>query len=105
MGDRPWRDEIPARAMPVSGVVARLPHKMQSLFMEIVGAKDPGLLAALQAEDEPTETEEGAVEAILADELATQMGPPDWEPTGRGIAIEKMIKQFFVLWPLVRTKE
>ncbi len=105
MGEPPCRDEIPARAISVSGVVAALPQHMQSLFVGIVGTKDPELLAALQAKGEPTENEERAVEAILADELATQMGPPDWEPTAEGLAIEQLIKHFFVLWPLDRTKE
>lgn len=93
MGDKPSRDAMPT---PITGAVAAFPEEMQPLFVELIGARDPGLRTILLQKDQPGKVEQLAVEAILGDEPDTQLVSPDWEPTGRGIAIEKLIRQFFV---------
>ena len=83
----------------MTNVVESLPSRMRTLFTEVIGARNPGLLAALMNREDPTSDERAEVENILADEFNSCLRQ-DWEPTDRGIQIDELLGAFLLRWPV-----
>jgi hypothetical protein len=84
---------------PVSNVLDSLPARFQPLVAEIIAQRDEALLAALRAQQEPSQAERSAVEEILSDEFCRNLGPDD-EPTPRGRDIDDALGAFLLRWPI-----
>ena len=80
-------------------VIESLPADMRSLFEEMVGERDPLLLADLKVASEATPDQRIAVEQILSAEFSRELRP-DYEPTERGRAIDNLLGQFLLRWPI-----
>ena len=83
----------------VINIVDSLPEQRRTLFAEIVGQRDPELLAALRERSKPSVAERKKVEKYLSDALMTQFVGPDYEPTELGRRIEHTIDAFLEDWP------
>ena len=84
---------------PVSSVIQSLPEPYRAVMTEIIGQRDPDLLASLNTHQPPTLHEREAVEEFLADALSDQFGPGH-VPTERGKLIEHTIDAFLEQWPI-----
>jgi hypothetical protein len=84
---------------PVNSSLNALPDPYRSLFIEIIGDKDAGLLSSLGAHGEPSQEERRAVEEILSTEFSYNLGP-DHQPTQRGREIDNMLGAFLLRWPI-----
>jgi hypothetical protein len=83
----------------MSNVIEQLPEELRPLLIEIVGEQDENLLATLRTHDEPSQADRETVESLLADEFSRNLGQ-DFEPTGRGKAIDRLIGIFLLRWPI-----
>lgn len=76
-----------------------LPPSAGPLLEEIVGARDPALLADLKTSGEPNRAQRIAVTDILSDEFSRELRP-DYEPTDRGNDIDNLLGQFLHRYPI-----
>jgi len=83
----------------MTSVVESLPSRMRALFIEVIGSRNPGLLAALMNHAEPTSSEREQVEDILASEFDLNLRP-DEEPADRGIQVDNLLGAFLMRWPI-----
>lgn len=83
----------------VSTVIDSLPAEYRQVFVEVLGATDADLLAALLNHDTPSIEEREAVEDILSTEFSNHLRPDD-EPTDRGVAIDSVLGAFLTRWPI-----
>lgn len=81
-------------------VIEGMPAEYRSIFVEILGRRDPELLSALSV-GEPSREQREAVEDILADEFTDNLGPGH-EPTARGALIDDALGAFLLRWPIER---
>jgi hypothetical protein len=87
---------------PVSGAVALMPSSTRDLFQAILAERDPGLLELLRSTSTPSREQRVAVEDLLSGEFAREL-QSDYEPTGRGRAIDEVLGQFLMRWPIEPT--
>lgn len=83
----------------MTNVVEALPPEVQSVFVNVLGARDAALLSSLRTQAEPSREERHTVEELLSDEMSKHLCP-DYEPTDRGRAIDDTIGAFLTRWPL-----
>lgn len=83
----------------MANVIDSLPEKHQTVLTEIVGQRDPDLLAILRERAELSRDERNAVEKYLADALMGQFVGPDYEPTELGRRIKHTTDAFLERWP------
>ena len=83
----------------MKGVVNSLPSAMRSLFTEVIGARDPELLASLMSHDEPSTAERVEVHNILSTEFSRNL-TQDYEPTDRGRQIDDLLGAFLTKWEI-----
>lgn len=83
----------------MTNVIDSLPSRMRSLFAEVIGARNPDLLAALVNHEEPTSAERVEVEDILANEFDRNLRGNE-EPTDRGIQVDELLGAFLMRWPI-----
>lgn len=84
---------------PVTNVIDSMPERYATVLAEVIGQREPGLLAALRTSEEPSLQQREAVEEFLADALSDNFGPSH-QPTERGILIERTIDAFLERWPI-----
>ena len=58
----------------MNSVVAVLSPSSREVVVEIIGAADPALLAALRSDQAPTREQQEAAEEILYDEFSRHLG-------------------------------
>jgi hypothetical protein len=83
----------------MTNVLDSLPSRMRALFAEVIGARNPDLLAALVNHEEPTFAERVKVEDILANEFDHNLRENE-EPTDRGIQVDELLGAFLIRWPI-----
>lgn len=83
----------------MSSVIDSLPHELEAVFVEVVGAQNEDLLRSLRSRQEPTRQERLDVERILSYEFTRNLGP-DHEPTPRGRDIDNALGAFLLRWPI-----
>lgn len=86
----------------MSTVIDSLPPDSRDLVTEIIGERDPGLLAALRERQEPDLSQRVSVMEILSTEFSHNLRPDD-EPTERGEAIDDLLGAFLLHWPINET--
>lgn len=79
----------------------QMPEGCRAILNEIIGRRNPDLLAALSVR-EPSREQREAVEDILADAFTDNLGPGH-EPTERGVLIDDTLGAFLLRWPIERT--
>jgi hypothetical protein len=84
---------------PLSAVVDSLPARYRSVFTEVIGEKDAGLLADLLSHEEPSRDERVAVMNIMSTEFSNHLRLDD-EPTDRGRDIDNALGAFLTRWPI-----
>ena len=77
----------------MNSVLAGLAPSGREVVVEIIGAADPALLAALRSDQTPTREQQEAAEEILYDEFSRRLGPGH-EPTERGALISRTLAEF-----------
>lgn len=83
----------------MSTVIDSLPSDSRELFTDILDERDPGLLAALRDCQEPDLSQRVSVMEILSTEFSHNLQPDD-EPTERGKAIDDLLGNFLLHWPI-----
>ncbi len=83
----------------MSNVLDAIPTEPRAVIVEELMRFDPALLAELRATQAPTNKQRESVESVLARVLVKSFGP-DWEPSARGLAVERAISAFFEAWPM-----
>jgi hypothetical protein len=86
----------------MSTVIDSLPPDSRELFTDIIGDRDPGLLAALRDRQKPDLSQRVSVMEILSTEFSHNLQPDD-EPTERGKAIDDLLGAFLLHWPINET--
>ncbi len=84
---------------PLSTVVDSLPARYRSVFSEVIGKKDTGLLTDLLSHEEPSRDERVAVMNVLSTEFSNHLRSDD-EPTDRGRDIDNALGAFLTRWPI-----
>lgn len=85
----------------MSDVIAGLPGKYQPIVIELLGRRDPELLARFRSGHEPSRQERREVLDILVDEFTDNLGPGH-VPTERGVLIDDALGAFLLQWPIER---
>jgi hypothetical protein len=88
------------RATAMSNVVESLPAEMRSLFIDVIGSRNAKLLSSLVVSQEPNKTERLGVHDILTSEFSRCL-QPDHEPSERGRAVDNLLGQFLLRWPIL----
>ncbi|MGH9170157.1 MAG: hypothetical protein ACRD0Z_04725 [Acidimicrobiales bacterium] len=83
----------------MSGVVESMPALARNLFEEVIGERNPLLLETLRTTDQASPAQRLAVEEILSAEFSRELRQ-DFEPTDRGRAIDDLLGQFLLRWPI-----
>jgi hypothetical protein len=80
-------------------VLASIPSDIRELFEDVIGQRDPSLLSALKVAGDASPDQRIAVEEVLSSEFSRELRP-DYEPTDRGRAIDNLLGQFLLRWPI-----
>jgi len=82
----------------VTNVFDELPAEFRDVVVELLGQRDPELLAALRKQDKPTLEQQEAVIDVLGDAFTEHLGACH-EPTARGVLIDNALGAFLTRWP------
>jgi hypothetical protein len=79
---------------------ARLDEATIATFRQVLGARAPELLRALEESDTPSMAVREQVNDVLADEISHEIFGPDWEPTAHGARVEEALTGFLVVYQI-----
>ncbi|GAA4781317.1 hypothetical protein GCM10023200_13290 [Actinomycetospora chlora] len=80
----------------------RLDAESAKTIREVLGQRAPDLLRAVESSDTPTMSLREQVNDVLADEIASELTGPEWEPTPYGARVENAVERFLVAYQITR---